>query len=1282
MVRVVKGFDEVAFKYEKNGITYYSFPERNKKGYLVNKAYAESLIDWDIEPRAINNAFGDLIKRYVINAIPPLKYNYEMFGNNCHRIFTNLLENVILTRRNFKMRLTFQCNMYKYVNVRNPDDTITIKKEPKLANFSGPIEIIYNANDIDNVLNNSFYIIESDLQEFISNGSGWNFDECHDYTIGIVKFNPLRGNQYIPTPTVYNNSKYGLINIKNNDSYCFAYCMAYHDMIKEGQAIRNPDRVSHYKEKAKIYIDSGVEFPMKLNDIHKIEAKFNKKINVYGYADKSIYPLRLTKLGINDVDECINLLLLSNCPKNEDDNKKHYIYVKSLSALLRENTKDHHTHVCPSCLHFYRHKEDLNNHLNNGCGAFVEKTKLPTEEKATDYVQFKNYQKMLKNPFIIYADFESILKNNVETIETKATLKYQKHNACSYAYKIVSSVPEYTKDIVIYRAKDDNEDVGEKFVNELLKESEDLVKIMKNIIPMNLTEEQTIQHNHASHCYLCNCEFGKEPRKLFKDDEKDLKEMLENELNEMNEKELKKLVAKDLQKQKMINKENYNYKKVRDHDHLTGEYRGAAHSICNLKYSWRHIKIPVVFHNLKGYDSHLIIKSFKNKDLRINCIPTSTEKFLSFSLANLNFIDSCNFMMSSLEKLTNSLLGFEDDKKPNETTLLKNINDNFTHFNEHFKSLNNKQKILLTQKGVYPYDYMNSFDKFNETTMPTKDKFYSELEQSEIDDNDYEQALNVRNEMNLKNLGDYHDLYLITDVLLLADIFEAFRNMCIDYYKLDPSHYLTLPGLAWDALLKMTNIKLDVISDYDIYLMIERGIRGGISSIMNRYSKANNKYMPDYNTNEIDKFIMYFDANNLYGHAMIQKLPTKNYKFEQDMNKFTVDFINSISNDSKIGYILDVDLEYPKELHDLHNDYPLAPESIEINDSMISPKLKEMYEITERKFTKGNKLVPNLRDKKNYVVHYRNLKLYLQLGLKLVKVNRVVSFDQSNWMKEYIDFNTNKRKDAKNEFEKDLFKLFNNAVFGKTMENVRNRIRYELVNDEKRAMKIHNDVTFKDFNIINENLTGYSRSKTCVVLDKPIAIGFCILDLSKELMYDFHYNTMKKQYNDKVKLLFTDTDSLCYEINTNDVYDDMKTNKNLYDLSNYSKNHKLFDNTNKKVIGKMKDEAGGEIITEFIGLRSKMYSYLIQDDSKEHKKAKGIKRSALKKEIRHYNYYNCLFSNEKYDIMQNVNFNTIRSYNHEIFTINNSKIGLCSMDDKRYLLNNNINTLAYGHKSI
>ena len=307
--------------------------------------------------------------------------------------------------------------------------------------------------------------------------------------------------------------------------------------------------------------------------------------------------------------------------------------------------------------------------------------------------------------------------------------------------------------------------------------------------------------------------------------------------------------------------------------------------------------------------------------------------------------------------------------------------------------------VLLLRKSVYPYEYMDAWEKFYEISLPSKEDFYSNLNMEDINDIDYRHANNVFKVFKLENLGNYHDLYVQSDTLLLADVFNNFRNLCLKEYELDPAHFLSLPGLAWQACLKKTNIELESLTDYDMLLMVEKGIRGGICHSIHRYAKANNKYMKNYNKNEESSYIQYLDANNFYGWAMSQKLPVNGFIWI-DNDKINKEFIKNYHENDKKGYILEVDIKYPKKLHDLHCDLPFLPGRMEIN--------------------KCKKLVCNLYNKKKYVVHVSTLKQALNHGLKLKKIHRAIEFKQKAWLKPYIDMNTELRKLARNNFEKDL----------------------------------------------------------------------------------------------------------------------------------------------------------------------------------------------------------------------------------------------------------------------
>ena len=201
----------------------------------------------------------------------------------------------------------------------------------------------------------------------------------------------------------------------------------------------------------------------------------------------------------------------------------------------------------------------------------------------------------------------------------------------------------------------------------------------------------------------------------------------------------------------------------------------------------------------------------------------------------------------------------------------------------------NDKFILLLRKGVYPYEYMDNWERFNETLLPNKENFYSNLNMEDITDTDYRHANKVFKEFKLKHLGEYHDLYLESDTLLIADVFKNFRNMCIKVYELDPAHFLSAPGLAWRACLKKTEVKLELLTDNDVLLRVEEGIRGGMCHAIHRYAKANTKYMKNYDEKEESSYIQYLDANNLYGWAMSQKLPVSGFIWEKNTSKFTKD---------------------------------------------------------------------------------------------------------------------------------------------------------------------------------------------------------------------------------------------------------------------------------------------------------------------------------------------------------------------------------------------------------
>ena len=525
--------------------------------------------------------------------------------------------------------------------------------------------------------------------------------------------------------------------------------------------------------------------------------------------------------------------------------------------------------------------------------------------------------------------------NDRADCDTSVKGAYQRHKPYSIGYYVSSVRADFTK----YRSFR-----GERCVTWFVEELFDLAHRAKQVFLENMamptfTPNDLHEFLNATHCHICKGRFHHEEQR------------------------------------------------VRDHCHLTGRYRGPAHSRCNLHYKNAFV-IPIFFHNLTGYDAHFIINDVANMfEGSVELLPITKEKYISFTKTvsetgsdrwglnnvRLRFVDSFKFLNASLDKLVSHL-----DK------------DKLTITRSQFSSIGSDDFDLLTRKGVFPYEYVDSFNRLDETSLPPYRSFYSSLTDEIVPESDYCHALNVWQRFHVTTIGEYSDLYLKTDVLLLADVFENFRVTCMGSYGLDPAHYYTLPGYTWDAMLKYTDIRFELLTDIDMLLFIERGVRGGLSQCSNRYARANNKYAPMYDPSRPSSYLMYYDINNLYGWAMSQSLPYAEFQWV-DPEHFD---IQSLTPDSSIGYILEVDLAYPFNIHDAHADLPFCP-------TRERPPGRKI-----------DKLLATLRDKQRYVMHYRNLQQVLEHGLKLVKIHRILGFRQSRWLSGYIELNTALRSEA------------------------------------------------------------------------------------------------------------------------------------------------------------------------------------------------------------------------------------------------------------------------------
>ena len=591
------------------------------------------------------------------------------------------IENLINSKLNEMKGLKFvETLKVTFVKI-DPDERRKIMY--KTAFFNSSATQIINRMEIAYFLQLSEKKILNLVSQWLSEGSGWLIKSVDNHFLNFVKYKPINGSSYIPLPEPLKTKK-GLINLKNKDNECFRWCHIRHlnPEKKDPQRIKKSDRV--YISKLDY---SEITFPVTIKQINKIEKKNDIRINVFSYEEKQLFPIHISKEIFEDHME---LLLITG--ESESEYQSHYVLIKDFNKFMNNQTKHkERKHFCMHCLQCFSSERVLNDHKEN-CIAVNGTQAINMPDKNNNILKFNNFQKQQAVPFVIYADFEAITEKiqGCRPYDEKSfTEAYQKHTDCGYGYKLVCCYDDkYTKPLKLYRGKN----AVYKFMEAMLREVDYCKKVMRDFFnkPLQMTEDDENDFKKANECHICD----------------------------------KKYTEKDI--------------RVRDHCHITGKYRGSAHQDCNLKLKInpKEIKIPVIFHNLRGYDSHFIMQeigeivkkhTYKNKkgkeqQMTINAIPNNMEKYMAFMLGNhLTFLDSFQFMSSSLENLVNNL--------PDEA---------FKYTSKAFK---NEKLKLMKKKGVYPYDYIDSFKKFNKINLPTKEQFYSILNNEHITDEDYKHAL-------------------------------------------------------------------------------------------------------------------------------------------------------------------------------------------------------------------------------------------------------------------------------------------------------------------------------------------------------------------------------------------------------------------------------------------------------------------------------------------------------------------------------------------------------------
>lgn len=609
-------------------------------------------------------------------------------------------------------------------------------------------EIITSKDEIKNKIHVCINRIATRIEEWDNNEAYLRLDRIIYLDVKIRIYQPFQGSSYIQTPKWIADKK-ATINIKNEDEYCFKYCVMYG--LFKNEIKYDPERVSHYKKLEEKYHNSinfdKIKFPFEVKD-YNMRMFQNKNptisLNIYYVEDKMILPL---KFCAEEKINHMNLLLIQN------SSKTHFIYIKSLSRLVSSqvNDKNGKKYFCNKCFAFKYTQADLDKHKVMCDNYFKTHKALPILCKKGTILKFKNFAKTVPVPVMIYADLESIIQN-----------EDKQHIPCSYGYRIVSTIElNDVEQFEVYTGKD----CIFRFMNKLKAIAQQLDGIFKSrnkeFLTHNLTNEEEEQFQCTNICHFC-C--------------------------------------------KLIEKDDV---KVRDHCHLTGKYRGPAHNKCNINVREKS-NVKVVFHNGSNYDFKLLVKHLYHVTKDIRAIACNEEKFIMFAVnipqtrITYEFIDSYRFLAESLDILSKNLIrkqGFESLK----------------YTNEYFKN----ESII--GKGYLCYEYLDSFDKLDERTLPQHEQFYSSVKSRNITTDEYNSALTMFKALKCRTLKDYLESYLRLDVLLLADVFEHFRGVCLQIYKLDPAHYYSVPGLTWDAANKfiyenyLTELEKDIKNKEKIF---------------------------------------------------------------------------------------------------------------------------------------------------------------------------------------------------------------------------------------------------------------------------------------------------------------------------------------------------------------------------------------------------------------------------------------------------------------------------------
>ena len=1057
------------------------------------------------------------------------------------------------------------------------------------------------------------------LDTFTHNGSKVIFD-CIERL--YIKFNLMEnanGQGMFQLPAKLRKKRRSIINV-DAESQCFKYALLsilHYDEVADSQR----SSTDSYREWVGELNFGDIDVNnVSISDISKIEKLNNLKINVHVWEGK-VLTIRYNNRRVV-APKTVNVLLVHH------DGSRHYCGITSLKRLYYNDKNHNSAEFCERCCRSFscclrdQSKNALEEHYQFCREGLLQNEVLPSDKTFA----YTNYAAEESPVVVCYSDIESYIDPDTKKHYPAMIGLYEVYHEHFTQKREQAKMRSWYKDGCIKKYLE----YLEKLVRELHAKSDELSNQ-----PMVISEDEQRAFDAATHCPKCNECFTEEIR----------------------------------------------HKKARDHCHITGRYRGPLCNKCNWRLRLKRRVLPVVFHNFKGYDGHLICKQAigEMEGWQLSVIPTTKEKYMSLTARvpvghdrkgkkiffNICFLDSFQFLSSSLATLVGTL-----DHLPITERQMKSL----------YPAVSDS---VIRRKGVFPYSYFDSLSRLDETCLPPIEVFKDDLTGAECSLEDYAHAQRAWSELGCRDFRMYAARYMFLDIYLLSDVFEEFRRVSLREDGLDPVHFISLPGLSYSACFKRSGETIDLLQDIDMVRLFERGIRGGLTYVNRHHVEAR---IPELGNNQDGNVhLAYIDQNNLYGSSLCRPLPHSEFSWldEDELKHFSnPQHILDLEDEGDYGYLFEVDLDYPRELHATTADFPLAPGSGYVEEDMFSPFMKSYYtnlcreRNTKATFKPCRKLLLTHYDKEQYVCHFAILKFYLGMGMKLARVRSAIRFRQKRFVESYIVYNSERRAVARNAFEKDYYKLKNNSFFGKTMEDVRKRIDYKLVTSEEKLDKLLSSPLFLDRDIFSESVVGVHMFKAKVVLDKPVFIGQAVLDYSKLEMYNLFYNTLRKcPLIRQPELVGGDTDSFFLALHTNKdvrLADVLVALGQFFDSSNYPRDHPLYSAANRAKLGCFKDEAAGKVIEEMILLRPKMYSMKFLGEEQSIKRAKGISRH-LVASTSHQTYRDAFLHQTE----TRYHMTVLRSQLHSVQTVTFRKRGLSAWEDKRCWLDAN-SSLPHG----